>query len=145
MLAYLVTVLIGLLGGVSVGFQSPIVGAMGQRIGSTAGSLIVHVSGAVLSLLLLALRRGENIGAWQSLPWYMLVSGAFGVFLFQTINVTLPRLGATMMVVLIVTGQLAIGVLIDHFGWFDVAVRPVDGARLLGLFFLFLGAYLVAR
>ena len=31
-------VLIGLIGGISVGIQSPIAGAFGQRLGGTAGS-----------------------------------------------------------------------------------------------------------
>lgn len=145
MLGYILTILIGLLGGVSVGFQSPIAASMGQRIGSTAGAFVVHLSGAVLALTLLALRGGENIGAWRSLPWYMLVSGFFGVLLLQTITVTYPRLGATMMVVLMVVGQLLIGVLIDQFGWFDTPVRLLDAPRLVGVLLLCAGAYLVAR
>lgn len=145
MLGDLLVILIGLLGGISVGFQSPIAGAMGQRIGANAGSLITHLSGALLSLLLLVVRRGEAIGEWRSLPWYMLCSGFFGVLLFQTISVTLPRLGATLMIVLIVVGQLVTGVVIDHFGWFDIPMRAIDLSRFVGVLLLCVGAYLVAR
>jgi transporter family-2 protein len=138
-------VLIGLIGGVAVGVQGPIAGAMGQRIGGMAGSLIVHVSGALLSGVLLFLRGGENLREWRSLPWYMLIAGVFGVILYQTINITLPRLGATTMVSLIIAGQLFAGAVIDQFGWLGVAQHPINLPRLAGMVILLLGAYLVTR
>ncbi len=145
MLSTFWVILIGLVGGLAVGFQGPIAGAMGQRIGGAASSLIVHVSGALFSALLLAFRHGENMRAWRSLPWYMLISGIFGLILYQTINVTLPRLGSTMMVTLIIIGQLGIGMVIDHFGWLGVTVHPINLSRVAGLLLLLAGGYFIAR
>lgn len=145
MIEYLTIVLIGLLGGIAVGVQSPIAGAMGQRIGGTASSFIVHLSGAILSGVLLFLRGGEKIRDWQSLPWYMLIAGVWGLMLYLTISVTLPRLGGTMVVTLIIVGQLLIGILIDHFGWLSVPVHPVSAARILGVVVLLVGSYLIAQ
>jgi bacterial/archaeal transporter family-2 protein len=79
MLSILLTVLIGILGGISVGMQGPIVSQMSQRIGNAASSFVVHVSGAFLSGLLLAARGGENIQNWKSLSWYMAGSGFSGL------------------------------------------------------------------
>lgn len=138
-------ILIGLLGGVAVGLQAPLAGAMGQRVGGTAGSFIIHISGAVFSGLWLLARGGERIREWRSLPWYMLSAGIFGLILYQTISITLPRLGSTMMVVLIIIGQLVLGVIVDHFGLFGVTQRPVDLLRILGVLALILGGYLIAR
>ena len=137
--------LVGLIGGIAVGIQSPIAGAMGQRIGGTAGSVIVHLSGLILSLLLLIARGGEKIRDWTALPWYMLGAGFFGLVLYQTINFTLPRLGATNMLVLIIIGQLLTGVVLDSFGWLGVAARPMDLTRLGGIVILLIGAYLVIK
>jgi bacterial/archaeal transporter family-2 protein len=137
--------LIGLIGGAAVGLQSPIAGAMGQRLGGIASSLIIHVSGAIFSGVFLFLRGGEKIKDWPTLPWYMLFAGVFGLILYQTINVTLPRLGSTMMVVLIIIGQLLVGVVIDHFGLLGVAPRHIDLTRALGIAVLALGAYLIAK
>ena len=53
-------VAIGLTGGIAVGTQGPIAGAMGQRVGGASSSLIVHLGGAVASLALL-LSRGEDL------------------------------------------------------------------------------------
>jgi transporter family-2 protein len=145
MLEYLSTVLIGLIGGAAIGIQAPIAGAMGQRIGGTASSFIVHLSGMLLSALLLFFRGGENIREWSRLPWYMLGAGIFGLILYQTIYVTLPRLGGTMMVTLIITGQLLVGILIDHFGWLGVPVHPVNATRVLGIVLLLGGGYFISR
>lgn len=141
----LLTLLIGLLGGIAVGIQGPIVTAMGQRVGGAAGSLIIHITGALFSAALLAFRGGENIAAWRALPWYMLAAGGFGVLLFLTLNVTIPNLGAAPALVLIIVGQLAVGMLIDHFGWLGVVQRPIDLTRLIAAGLLLLGGWLMLR
>jgi len=138
-------ILIGLIGGVGVGLQVPIAGSMGQRVGGVASSFIIHVSGAIFSGLFLVLRGGEKIKDWTTLPWYMLIAGIFGLILYLTINVTLPRLGSTMMVALIIVGQLAAGVVVDHFGLLGVVTRHIDLPRAIGLAVLVLGAYLIAK
>jgi len=138
-------ILVGLIGGVAVGVQTPIAGAMGQKIGGTASSVIVHLSGLILSIILLVFRRGENIQAWDKLPWYMFGAGIFGLILYQTINVTLPRLGATTMLALIIIGQLLTGVVLDHFGWLGVTARPIDPTRLVGIVVLLIGGYLMIK
>jgi len=141
----ILTVLIGVLGGIAVGVQGPIVSQMSQRIGTMAGAFVVHVSGAILSGALLLALGGENIRNWRSLSWYMFISGSFGVVLYLTLNQTMPRLGATTALALIIIGQLAMGILIDQFGLFGVSVRPVDLVRLAGAALLIAGGYLIVR
>jgi bacterial/archaeal transporter family-2 protein len=138
-------ILIGLLGGIAVGIQSPIAGAMGQRIGGTAGALIVHISGAIIAAVILFFQGGQRIRDWHTLPWYMLIVGIFGVILYQTISITLPRLGSTMMVTLIIIGQLGVGLLVDQFGWLGVQPHPVTLSRVAGVIVLMLGGYLISR
>ena len=144
-MGYWAVIAIGLLGGVAVGLQSPLAGAIGKRVGGTASSFIIHLSGAIFSGVLLLLEGGENIRAWNKLPWYMLSAGIFGLILYQTINVTLPRLGSTMMITLIIVGQLVVGVIIDQFGLFGVTMRPIDLTRILGVIALLISGYLIAR
>ena len=141
----LITILIGVLGGFAVGLQSPISGAMSQRVGGIASSFIIHVSGAFLSGALLLLRGGEQIHNWRTLSWYMLGAGMFGVILYLTLSHTLPRLGATTAVVLIIIGQLAVGMVVDHFGLLGVAIRSIDGWRVMGTALLIIAAYLIVR
>lgn len=139
------TVLIGLLGGVSVGFQTPVVNSIGQRVGSTASSAIVHISGTVLSVILLILRGGEDIRHWRTIPMWMWGAGGFGLLIMLTINYTIPRIGTGAAISLVIVGQLIVGMLIDHFGWLGVQPRPMDGYRALAGALLLFGGYLMVR
>ena len=145
MIEMIMTIVIGLIGGIAVGTQAPIAGAMGQRVGGAASSLIVHLGGTVASLLLLSARGGEQISQWRNLPWYMLCCGGFGLVLFLAISHTVPKLGAGSAITLIIVGQLVSGIVIDHFDAFGVASRDFDFNRLLAITFLLAGAYLMVR
>ncbi len=145
MLALALTVIVGIIGGLSVGIQGAVSGEMSQRVGGTASSFVIHVSGAIISGLLLILRGGEQIANWRQLSWYMLGAGAFGVILYLTLSQTLPRLGATAALALIIIGQLVMGIIIDQFGLFSVPVRPIDPTRILAALLLLAGGYLVLR
>lgn len=145
MFEIMLTVAIGLIGGVAVGTQTPIAGAMAQRVGGTAGSFIVHLGGLVASLALLVYRRGENIEQWRELPWYMLCCGGFGVVLLLTISYTMPKLGAVSAITLIIVGQLVAGVVIDYLGAFGAVARELDIIKVLGLVLLLIGAFLIIR
>ena len=145
MIEIVVTIFIGLIGGVAVGIQGPIVAEMSRRVGGAAGSFIVHASGAALAGVMLALRGGEQIQNWRSLSWYMLGSGALGVILYLTLNHTLPRLGATSALALVVVGQMVVGLAVDHYGLFGVAVRSIDGMRVFAAILLVAGGYLMLR
>ena len=136
---------IGILGGVAVGLQSPIAGAISERVGGTASSLIIHLSGAFLSGVLLVARGGEQLSNWRSLTWYMWLGGFFGVVLSLTLSVTFPKLGATSALVLIIIGQLFTGMAIDTFGWLGVPARAFDPMRLVGALVVVAGAYLILR
>lgn len=141
----MIVVAIGLMGGIAVGTQAPIAGVMGQRIGGASSSLIVHLGGAVASLLLLVARRGELIHEWRSLPWYMLGCGVLGLVLYLSLSHTIPRVGATTAITLLIVGQLLAGVVIDHFGAFGIATRALDLDRIVAVALLLAGAYLMVR
>lgn len=145
MLEIMVTIFIGLLGGIAVGTQAPIASAMSQRVGGAASSFIVHLGGLIASLILLVSKRGENIDQWRELPWYMLGCGAFGLVLYLSISHTMPKLGAVSAITLIIIGQLLAGVVIDYLGAFGSIPRGLDIYRISGIALLFAGAYLVIK
>ena len=145
MLEMLPTYVLGLLGGVAVGTQTPVVGLMSMRVGAATSSLIVHLGGALLSGLLLLFRGGEQVDAWRSLPWYMLCSGFVGLVLYLTVAHTVPRIGAAGAITLVIVGQLVAGMVLDHFGLFGLAARVVDAGRAAGLALVLVGGYLLVR
>lgn len=145
MIETITIIAIGLMGGIAVGTQAPIAGAMAQRVGGASSSFIVHLGGLIASLLLLLVRRGEQIQEWRNLPWYMLGCGAFGLVLYLSLSHTVPRFGATTAITLLIVGQLLAGIVIDHFGAFDIDARPIDLSRAAAVLLLLAGAYLMIR
>ncbi len=145
MLEQLITIVIGIIGGVGVGLQTPIANAIARRTGSAMSSLVVHVSGLAFTVILLLFSRDVKFKDLGTVPWWMFAVGLPGVILYLTIAHTIPRIGVTTALTLIIVGQLTTGILIDHFGLLEVATRSIDLTRLLGAALLLAGAYLIAR
>lgn len=145
MLEQFLTFVIGIIGGIAVAIQTTIGNSIGGKLGGMASSFIVHFSGAFFSGLLLLLRGGENIRDIRVIPIWMYGAGLLGVILYWSIITTIPRIGVTTAVILITLGQLVASITVDHFGLFDVAVRQIDGNRILGVLLVLVGAYLVSR
>jgi transporter family-2 protein len=96
-------------------------------------------------VLMMMIARGGHLNAWQSAPWYAFTAGALGLVIVGTFGYTVPRLGLTTALTVIVASQLVIAVLIDYFGLFGASVRTLDWPRITGLALLILGAWLVLR
>jgi transporter family-2 protein len=143
--AILIIIGVGLLGGVAVGLQSPLASLITQRLGPLESVFIVHLGGAIASLLPLAVMGGGKLGSWRSLPWYALPAGVFGLVVIMAVSYMIPRVGVASATITIVAGQILIGTLLDHFGLLGAAVRPLDLARLLGLAVMMLGLWLTVK
>ena len=140
-----VAVVVGLVGGIAIGFQASFVSLMSQIIGSMESTFVVHFGGAVLAGVILVAMRGGNLSAWQNVPWYALGAGALGLVGVGAISYSIPRLGPSGLFILLLVGQLLVGLVIDHFGLFGNAARPIDLSRVAGIAVLFLGTWLVLR
>src|SRR5450755_676829 len=82
----------------------------------------------------------------RSAPWYLWPAGGVLGVTYLTGNILLaPRLGAGVLVALIVAGQLVFSVLLDHFGWFGFAQHPAGMARLAGCCLMIAGVFLISR
>jgi transporter family-2 protein len=68
-----------------------------------------------------------------------------GVVVVLTITVVTPRIGAAATIGLLIAGQLAMGALIDRYGWFGVDKVPLTWTRGIGVLLLALGALLALR
>jgi len=141
----IITLVIGLIGGIAVGTQAPIAGAMGARVGGAASSFLVHLGGTVASAALLVARGGEQIAEWRRLPWYMLGSGVFGLVLYLSLSHTVQRIGAASAVTLVIVGQLFAGLAIDYLGAFGLPAQSIEPSRLVAVVLLLTGAYLMVR
>ena len=141
----LIIIFIGLLGGMAVGVQAPLSSMLTQRLGVMESVFIVHVGGAIASLIPLIYYGGGKLGSWRSVPWYALAAGGFGLVVIFSMSYMIPRIGVAAALIILLAGQLLIGTLLDHFGLLGASVRPLDTTRALGLSVVLLGVWLFAK
>lgn len=139
-------VLFGLAGGMAVGMQSPSASIITEKTGMLESVFIVHIGGAIFALIpLLLFQGGGNLDKWQSIPWYALIAGIWGLAVIGAVSYSFPRVGALGTMALIVAGQLVLATALDHFGWLGASVRPIDAQRVAGIVVLFIGVWLIVR
>ena len=137
-------ILIGLLGGMAIGVQSPMSSIISQRMGMMESVFIIHAGGALAALIPL-LVFGSKLGEWRSVPWYTLAAGAFGLIVISAMGYMIPRIGVAGALITLLAGQLLVGSILDHFGWLGVAQRAIDLPRIIGLGVVMLGVWLTVK
>jgi len=140
----LLAVVVALLGGAAIAFQSPLASLMSERIGSLESAFVVHLGGALIAgapLLVL----GGGLGDWRTVPWYALASGGLGIVLILAVSYTIPRVGVAVTVALIVLAQLIVGVGLDHAGALGVEIRTFGPDRAIGALVMLIGVWLMLR
>ena len=142
--AIFLIILIGLVGGVAVGLQSPMASMITQRLGLFESVFIIHLGGALIALIPLIL-YGSRIREWRSVPWYVLGAGLFGLIVIASISYMIPRVGVAAAVTSVVAGQLLVSAVLDHFGLLGAAIKPLDLTRILGLGVVMLGVWLTVK
>ncbi len=141
----IVVILLAIVGGIAVTVQGQFMGSMTQILGAKESMFITYASGGIVITLILLASGANRLSSWRQVPWYAFTAGLLGLIIVGTVGYVVPRLGLATGFTLIVTAQFVMAALIDHFGWFGAAVRPVDLPRLVGLGFLLVGVWLLNR
>ncbi|WP_103108159.1 DMT family transporter [Brevibacillus reuszeri] len=71
--------------------------------------------------------------ALQAKPSWAWLGGAIGVIAVLANLEAVPVLGAALTFALILTGQMVMSIVIDHFGFFHMTKRKISAARLIGI------------
>ena len=137
-------ILVGLLGGMAIGVQSPMSSIISQRMGMMESVFIIHAGGALAALIPLLI-FGSKLGEWRSVPWYTLGAGALGLIVISSMGYMIPRIGVAGALITLLAGQLLVGSFLDHFGLLGATQRSVDLQRIIGLGVVMLGVWLTVK
>lgn len=138
-------ILLALIGGMAVTLQGQFMGSMDTVIGTRESVFITYASGGVIVTLVMLFLRGGNLRAAVTVPWYAFSAGLLGLLIVGTIGFTVPRLGLTSALTLVIAGQFLASILIEQFGWFGSPTRTLEWPRLLGILLLLIGVWLTTR
>jgi len=141
----LMAILMAVIAGMAVSIQAPLSSILNQRIGQMESVFIVHIGGTVAAGIILLVLGGGNMRAWRNAPWYTYLAGILGLVVITTINIAIVRMGSVATVSVMFASQLALGGLMDHFGWLGLEVRPMTLPRIIGVIIMGFGAWLTLR
>lgn len=128
--------------GIMIATQATLNGALGRNLGLSLFVFVFSLMQTVFSLPLLFNGSIEWARVAQA-PWWMHIGSFLGVFILLTISHALPKVGTFTAMACLLLGQMGMGMIIDQFGWFGSVVQPMTGQRILGLFLLIAGVYLI--
>lgn len=141
----LVVPLLAIVSGLAITLQGQFMGLMDRALGTKESAFITYVSGGLLAAALALILGISKLSPTASLPWYAYTSGALGLVIVATVGFVIPRLGAAKGFTLILASQFLLAALIDHFGLFGAALRPLTASRVVGLGTLLASVWLVVR
>ena len=129
---------------VQVGVNSALRGGVGNPVMAALISFVVG-SAALLAFLLLTRTPWPGRPQLLAAPGWAWLGGVLGAFYVVSTIVVGPRIGAAALLALIVLGQLATSLLVDHFGWLGFPQHPLTPLRVLGSLMLFGGVLLIVH
>lgn len=135
--------------GCGIAMQPVINAELGRGLGHPVSAAMVSFAAGTVVLLayVLALRLPLPTPSRLSVvPWWTWVAGGLlGAYFVSASTALAPRLGMTVFVMIVLAGQLAMAMLLDHLGWLSLPERPVTAGRLAGLALVVAGVYLTRR
>ena len=132
--------------GVSVAVQQVLNGALRTALGSPAWAGFVSYLVGLLTMIVVLFSFGERLPSWKAVantPWWAWSGGVLGGVFILLMILLLPSLGAATLIALVVAGQMAAAITLDHFGAFGLAAHPVSLSRLAGAALLIAGVVLI--
>jgi len=142
------SLIVALFSGLAIGVQSTLISVAGKNTGAMLTGLLVNtIAGIAAGLLLLAVYiwQGNTVFSAVQPPTLgaIVAAGLLGIGIIAGIAYTLPRIGVAAGLSMIITGQMAMGVLVDTYGLADGEPIPLNWARLGGLVLLAVGTWFI--
>ena len=134
-------------GGAATALQAPtnakLMGAVGSPVNAAFVSFAVGT--AALGIAAVVLQARPDLTAARALPWWTWIGGLYGAMFVVAAAWGVPRLGVATTITLMVAGQLALSLVLDHFGVMGVPRSPISLGRAAGVVLVVVGVLMVRR
>jgi len=100
---------------------------------------------AIFAYILLTGVSLNNLFSVRNAPPVALIGGLLGAFFVSVMATIIPRVPVALAFSLAIAGQMLVTLLIDHFGWLGVEVKPINPLRVLGAILITVGVVLIRR
>ncbi len=79
------------------------------------------------------------------IPLYLFIGGVIGAIYVSSAIILIPKIGVATMLGASIGGQMIVASIIDHYGFFNIAIHPISTGRIVGILLLIVGVFLIER
>jgi len=138
-------ILFTLIGGITLSAQSSINGTFSKKAGTIETTFLTFLTGTMfLTIFILFFGSGNVLGILEAPKWQLSAAFLGTMYLLLTV-MAVPRIGVIATNISGIAGQLIIGVMIDHFGWFNSLVIELDIKRIFAILFMIIALYFIYK
>ncbi|WP_121610738.1 DMT family transporter [Mesobacillus foraminis] len=141
----LLMILFTLIGGITLSAQSSINGTFSRKAGTIETTFLTFLTGTLFLTIFILFFGSGNVMALFEAPRWQLSAAFLGTMYLLLTVMAVPKIGVIATTIAGIAGQLVIGVIIDHFGWFGSLVIPLDTKRLFALLFMMIALYFIYK
>ena len=131
--------------GAVLSVQAAINGRLGQTVGVLRSSLVTFAVGTLVTGLLILFFEPAQAVSLLEVPKWQLTGALFGVVYMMVMVGAVPVVGTAVATVAVIVGQLAMGMLIDNFGWLGNTAIELSASRVLAMLCLALALVFMYR
>jgi transporter family-2 protein len=146
-MALFLPILLVFIAGAMVAIQAPTNAILAKAGGSPVLAALISFAVGTIALFLVWLASGNRPGtaAFGGLPWYAWIGGLYGAVFVGVAAYAAPKIGVASLITIGIAGQIAMALLLDHFGALGLHREPINLGRVAGAALVIGGVILVRR
>jgi len=134
-----------LIGGILLSAQSSVNGSFSNKAGTLESAFLTFITGGMMLSIVVLFFGSGNLLTILDAPKWQLSAVWFGVgYLFLTI-LAVPKIGVIATNLSAIIGQISMGMLIDHFGWFSGIQISFDFKRMIAIVLMLIALRLIYK
>ena len=139
-------ILLAVLSGAVLPIQAALNAKMGKAVSDPVyAALISFVIGSIglFAYSLITKVDLSQINNAGTVHWSVWTAGLLGAFYVAAVIILVPKIGAALTFGLVVTGQLGLSLIMDHYGLMGLSVHAINWQRLFGIALIIGGVLLI--
>jgi transporter family-2 protein len=129
---------LSVLAGILISVMVVINGQLTETYGIYSATVMIHVVGLLFISTLVAVKR-KSLKPAKKLPFYFYLGGAVGVGTVVFNNMAFGHISISAILALGLLGQILTSLVVDQFGFFNMARHPFSARKLPGIALVIVG------
>ncbi len=141
----LIMIILAVIAGAALSMQAAVNGKLGEKVGVLKSAFLTFSVGAAITAVLILFIQTPQVETLLTVPKWQLMGALFGVPYIIIMVTAVPRIGTAAATVAVILGQLAMGMMIDNFGWLHNPTIDLSWQRIAAVPCLAIALWLIYR